>query len=276
MRLAIRLYPAAWRARYGDEFRALLEDMKPARGDVWNVAKGALHMRILTWSSWRLISTLGLAGAITMAVAAVLVQPVYESGAVLRVVNSSDLRSELGELRTTALSRKTLAGIIAAEKLYPGETETRAIARMQRNILITPALSGEGRLPFLLISFRYPDARQARRVVEDLTAFSQAEVIDGPVAPGRPVLPNRPLMVAVGLAAGLLLGLLYCARSGWPVVLLCGVAGALLGVYGFALAWGRHVPQAATRPLAITGFLAGVLLGAVAVMWRRRKAVAST
>ena len=122
----------------------------------------------------------------------------------------------------------------------------------------------------VVISFRYPDAVKARRVVQDLMALTPTEVLDAPRTPSRPIFPNRPLMIVVGLTAGLMLGALYCARSGWKVVLFCGAVGAPLGVYGFALALGRHVPQSAIQPLALMGAVAGLLVGSIVVLLRRK------
>jgi hypothetical protein len=42
--LAARLYPAAWRARYGQEFEALLEDLEPGWRELADVAGGAVIM----------------------------------------------------------------------------------------------------------------------------------------------------------------------------------------------------------------------------------------
>ncbi|MBA3779279.1 MAG: hypothetical protein H0X16_08285 [Chloroflexi bacterium] len=46
MKKLIRLYPAAWRLRYGLEFEALLEQLPPAPGTILNVILGALHARM--------------------------------------------------------------------------------------------------------------------------------------------------------------------------------------------------------------------------------------
>jgi hypothetical protein len=51
-RLLLRLYPAAWRNRYADEFEALLEERPLGPFDVLDVLIGAvdahLHLRRLT------------------------------------------------------------------------------------------------------------------------------------------------------------------------------------------------------------------------------------
>jgi len=46
VRWAARLYPAAWRARYGVEMEALLEDAGSGGGDLWDIVRGALNMQM--------------------------------------------------------------------------------------------------------------------------------------------------------------------------------------------------------------------------------------
>ena len=45
IRFAVHLYPAGWRARYGPEFDALLEEMNPGFADLLNIVTGALLVR---------------------------------------------------------------------------------------------------------------------------------------------------------------------------------------------------------------------------------------
>ena len=42
----VRLYPQAWRERYGDEFAALLEERPPTRSDVLDTLRGALDAHL--------------------------------------------------------------------------------------------------------------------------------------------------------------------------------------------------------------------------------------
>jgi uncharacterized membrane protein YhaH (DUF805 family) len=46
MNLLVRLYPQAWRERYGDELAALLEDRRPGPFDVADLALGALDAHL--------------------------------------------------------------------------------------------------------------------------------------------------------------------------------------------------------------------------------------
>jgi hypothetical protein len=65
IRLAARLYPRPWRARYGEEFEALLEDLGGGGRVVFDVLKGALLMQFQR--SWKG----GSAALLTAAVLAV-------------------------------------------------------------------------------------------------------------------------------------------------------------------------------------------------------------
>ena len=49
IRCAAWLYPPRWRRRYGVEFDALLEDVRPGWRELLNVLKGALER---SWRDW--------------------------------------------------------------------------------------------------------------------------------------------------------------------------------------------------------------------------------
>lgn len=75
---AARLYPRWWRARYGEEFAALLEDARPGVFGALDVAKGALAMRVSTWSAKRFIwagTVLGFAVGVVFTTAEILGSP---------------------------------------------------------------------------------------------------------------------------------------------------------------------------------------------------------
>jgi hypothetical protein len=304
MRFAVKLYPAAWRARYGQEFEALLEDIGPVWRDVWNVLEGALKMQMMTWSFWKLVPALGVAGAIAMGVASLMIRTEYESSAVMRVTAVTvrpgesyglAMAQRVDGLRGKTLSRASLAKIIADESLYPREVEKGtiedAVARMQRDVQFKPFPALQFK-PFpalrsaaFVLSFRYPDAHKAQHVIRKLMAQvtaenslaaqesqtpSQVEVLDAASLPNKAVIPNRPFMIVVGLTAGLLLGCLYVARRWWKWLAPSAVAGALLAVVvALALATYRPISQTQLLSFAILGFLAGLLFGFVAVGVRR-------
>jgi len=59
-----QLYPAAWRARYGAEYEALLEEREPRVRDVVDVAWGAMKMQMTAWGSARIVLGCALAGVL--------------------------------------------------------------------------------------------------------------------------------------------------------------------------------------------------------------------
>ena len=259
MRFAAGLYPAAWRARYGEEFEALLEDVGPVWRDVWNVLGGALKMQIVTWSFWKLVPALGMAGAIAAGVAAFTMRTEYLSSGVMRVTpmvvteapgEGADLAmaQRVENLRLETLSRTSLAKIIAEENLYPAVIENAtiedAVARMQRDVMIAPFAVAGGRSTAFRLAFRYPDPSQAQRVTRKL----MSQIVDANVTTAResptpttvevldfasqasPIWPNRPVMIGVGLAAGLLLGLIAVGVRRRPMMAAWAAGGALLAM----------------------------------------------
>jgi hypothetical protein len=50
--MAARLYPRVWRERYGDEFEALLDDVRPTWRDAGDILAGAVKVHLTTGSSY--------------------------------------------------------------------------------------------------------------------------------------------------------------------------------------------------------------------------------
>ncbi len=73
--LAVRLYPAAWRARYDREFLALLEEIGPSWRDLWDIVWEALKMRISMRNPWIARPAFALGGALGLAAVAWFVNP---------------------------------------------------------------------------------------------------------------------------------------------------------------------------------------------------------
>ena len=304
IRFASRLYPAAWRARYGVEFEALLEDIGPGWRDLWNVLAGALKMQMTTSSFWKVVPALAAAGALVAGITSFTMRPAYESAGVIRVKAAAEtpnagldlaMAQHLDRLRTYVLSRTTLAHIITEEGLYPNEAQAEtlegAVARMQRDVRIEPVGVPGERAPALSLAFRYQDPSTAQRVTRKLMAEmvhdselaardsstpATLEVLDA--ARTRSIGPNRPVIIAVGLAAGLLLGCLYAVRRWWRVLLSSAMVGALLAVLlDMASSGYRPVsyPGGVLPRLAVLGFLVGLLLGLAAVLVRQGIRVAA-
>ena len=279
---AAGLYPAAWRERYGGELDALIEDIQPQWEDLFNILLGALRMQMTTRNSLKILGAVTLAGALAAGVFAFRTPDRYVSTAVVRIAPADSDRQRaldrLGELQQEVLSRTSLAQIIQqpALNLYPEDRKRMPlediVANMRKALRIQVAPAQNGDVPAFVISFEYPDKFKAQAVVRELMAsfFRQdnlrrgnqgpfaaeiLEVLDPASLPQRQFFPNRPMMVAVGLLGGAVLGLLVVLvwrGAAWlgkdkKVVAAVALAGALAaGVFAFRIP-DRYVSTAVMR-----------------------------
>jgi len=86
----MRLYPANWRARYGDELDALVSDAGADTRVVTDLLKGGIRMQFKAWSFPALALTLGILGAILGAGVGLLLPSQYTSRARLQVTSPVD------------------------------------------------------------------------------------------------------------------------------------------------------------------------------------------
>ncbi len=219
--VAAKLYPKAWRERYGTEFDCLLDDVNPSWWDVFNVFKGGLEMRVKSSRVVWIATVFGLLGALAGALATFAMPPRFASTVVIQIemLDGTAAPIAVNELAKIALSRQALKQIIEDYGLYKDDRAKRPIedvvASMQRDIRIAPALGTA-----FQISFAYPDRYKAQQVTAKLVSgFMRAnvelmrhfhdsmKVITPANLPQRPLTPNRIAMIGFGLGAGLLLGL---------------------------------------------------------------------
>ncbi|MGA2268261.1 MAG: hypothetical protein ABSH44_07290 [Bryobacteraceae bacterium] len=239
IRWTARLYPAAWRERYGRELDALIEDIQPEWKDLFNVLLGALRMQMTTWNYLKMVAAVGLAGALVAGVFALRTQECYVSQAVMRITPAgradSDRRKALDRLQQMALvilSRRSLGEMITrpALDLYQEDRKRMPLEDVVQNmrnkaLRIQAVAVPDGGAPAFVISCEYPDKLKAQAVVRELvarfieqnittqrnrepSAAENLEVLDSPSLPERPSGPNRPMIVTVGLLGGAVLGLL--------------------------------------------------------------------
>jgi hypothetical protein len=179
--LVIRLDPSAWRARYGAEMQALVEDATPGTGVVLDLLKGAIGMQLSVWNFPRLALVLGVVGILAGLLSSYLVTPRYTSRAVVRF-SEAFLPAE-----QETLSRTSLSSIIQDPRLdlYPSERERvpleDVIERMRRrDIQIAPValpMPGLTSQSAFEISFTYPDPVKARQVVQVfITRFMESDL----------------------------------------------------------------------------------------------------
>jgi capsular polysaccharide biosynthesis protein len=261
VKLATRLYPSAWRKRYGNEFQALLEDVNPGWRELFNVFGGAIKMQLTTGATYlKLGAGFAIAGLLVATVASFMVQKTYVSTAVLRVTNVDDL----AKAETKVLSRTSLSGVIQdpSLQLYPSERRDQpledVIESMRTRAIHIVHLDHNT----IQVSFSYTDKNKAQAVVRMLIvklshAFEGAEtglnleILNPPSLPKSPADPGRSAMLITGFVCGLLLGLTaavfvkHTRRS--LVFATLGLIGCLVGGAISFFIPNRYISRAAIR-----------------------------
>jgi hypothetical protein len=166
MRWATRLYPAAWRARYGDEFAALLEDLSPRLRDLLDIVKEALKLDWVAWSFPKTVAAVGLVGMLLGAVVSYWTPVQYVSSTVLKIPGGT--RTAVATALTEVLSRASLGQIIQKQDLYKRERRSQpledVIETMRHDISVDIVAPSVVR-PFgvrLRFGYRDPRWRSAR------------------------------------------------------------------------------------------------------------------
>jgi LPS O-antigen subunit length determinant protein (WzzB/FepE family) len=229
VKLVSLLYPSSWRNRYGAEFEALLDDVKPSPLDAFDVLQGGMKMRLTMWSTSRTTFASALLG-LCVAVAVALALPAhYISRAVLVVEPTDEFARNLTNtlVQGSAFNRELLASLIQEYDLYPRDrirmSLDEVIDKMQKNIQVVstmPASSADREGLTFAIQFEYPNRHVAQQINEELiksliegnlnaqpTSHSTFYVPAPPSLPRWPATPDRTRFAAVGLFAGLLAGL---------------------------------------------------------------------
>jgi hypothetical protein len=211
--LIARLYPYAWRKRYGAEFEGLLGDLNPSAAMLFDTFTGALNMQIK--SNGPRLAMFALAGAIIAAICSFAVRDAYVGTAVLRVRDTNSAQASMEQV----LSRASLWSIVIKNRLYESERNQipaeEVVERMRRSIKVGGGLNKWGDKPqALTLSFEGADRLQAKAVTADLAQlFLQANQNSSGLielsSPAKPISPNRVSIVVAGLIAGLLMGSAY-------------------------------------------------------------------
>jgi len=227
LRLAIRLYPRAWRERYEQEFTALLEDTGCDAFHLLDVVKGGLAMRLS--QPGFAVAGIGLMCSLAAFTASYAFPSMYVSTMVVSIgVKDGEQASQtVNRLARGALSRPALHEIIDRHQLYEarrrGSPLEDIVERMRRqDVRISRVIrtdDGVQRVPAFQVSFAAEDARTAQRVVQDLveTLFrtqkrvvpeADLEILDQASLPTQPMSPARPNFAILGLLGGLGIGLI--------------------------------------------------------------------
>lgn len=178
----LRLYPEQWRARYGEELAAVIEDSAMGWRGMFDLMTGAVKMQMHVPAFPKLAVILSMLGLVTGLAVSTLVTPRYVSSAELEIsygpVAPAEGRVNLHErvisMEQEILSRTSLAQIIQDPRLDLYKSE-RAHAPLEdvieemrrRDIQIRFASSGADKVPFT-ISFAYSDRARTRDTVQAL------------------------------------------------------------------------------------------------------------
>jgi LPS O-antigen subunit length determinant protein (WzzB/FepE family) len=183
-RLAVTLYPAAWRERYGEELRALVEDSRPGWTSVFDLLKGAMRMRARGLAFAKLAALLAVIGAVAGLGISFLVTPKYVSIAVgeVRLTGLEDngakprerLVEFLEQIKSDTTSRNALSALIQDPKLDLYATERKSLPledvedmmRSDLKVLIAANQQNAGaERAVFKVQFAYPDRNKAQAVV---------------------------------------------------------------------------------------------------------------
>jgi LPS O-antigen subunit length determinant protein (WzzB/FepE family) len=283
--VAMQIYPASWRNRYGIEFRALLDDVNPGWRELFDVIKGALKMRMTNAPSYlkfaAAFALFGLAASIT---ASFFSPKQYSAAATIRITPTQ--LAETGatfnaapfvQVEQEALSRSSLSHHIQTLDLYPSQRQRvpflEVIDSMREHDVHVTLTATRSAAANFNISFTYPDRRKAQALVDALVAqiannfaghrdvnshmrgavpiYQTLEVLDAPHVLNTVRAPNRMLFASAGASIGLLLGLLIAAfvqHTRTAIVFAClGAGGCVIGAAISPAMPQRYVSQASVR-----------------------------
>jgi hypothetical protein len=178
-----RLYPARWRARYGREFEALLDQLEPDWSAALDVLFGAMTMQIQRPGIMMLMCA-GLGAALAGA-ASLRLPDAYSSSAILRLPSSDE--SFLKRMDQVAAAESPTVKATAALWIEEPDATTRST--------------------MLTVKFADRNEGKAREVTERLltnvlAANGLAAVAIRTARSG----PNRPVIAGGGAVIGLLFG----------------------------------------------------------------------
>jgi hypothetical protein len=195
MKFLMRLYPKGWRARYGEEFEALIEDAPLTWSGVFDLLKGAIRMQLSIPNFPRLALILSVAGLALGFGASFLVTPVFVSTSEMAFLTPQvnpvsgphrNLADLFLQLQNEILSRTSLSAVIQDPRLdlYKAQRVNTpledVIERMRHDVRIQaiekPGMSGNEWLGFE-VRFRYSDPRKTQAVVQTLiTKFQETNL----------------------------------------------------------------------------------------------------
>jgi LPS O-antigen subunit length determinant protein (WzzB/FepE family) len=226
-RLLIRLYPAAWRQRYGDELEALMADAPGGMSAYFDLIKGAITMRWNALPAWTMLSGLLIAGGLAGLSLSYLIPQKWEARAALQITPVS--ASHVSWLLAQLMSRASLTTLVLDPKLdlYRAERRTQPLEsvidefRRNTHLSVLPERKLKSQAQVFTIGFTDSDPEKAvavtnalisrlLRIETSLTAKEKdralfyLDVLDPPRVPKQPSAPKRAVFALLGLLAGLI------------------------------------------------------------------------
>lgn len=235
MKILLRLFPASWRVRYGDEFLALLDDQPPGRRRWFDIAR-CLVAAHLNRPAPPHLDPAPLGGRALVIAALVLTGVLAVLGAVFVGTASQSALRKASELIAPLLVITPLAvvGALGWALHRHGDRPLRSalpIVMMDAFLLAVLALIAVATLTPQLGFFEQAPWVEVRPFVEVLTASTEAERVQA-VAD---IAGNAMLFVMLGFALALRRG---AAGAGSALVFAIGVA-VMIEVGQAALGTGR-------------------------------------
>jgi hypothetical protein len=198
----LRLYPKAWRERYGTEFEALLQDARLRPADLVDILKEVFQMRLRDVGVFALLSGIGLASGLSFAAA------IPDVWVARSTVTLDGKDGAIYNAVSKALSRRTLLEIIERNNLYAVERKNQSIEsvveQMQRSIIV--GTSEAGTIP---LEYRYRDKQLGSQAMHEIVQIPDPDRSPRIVyiQDEKPWL--RTAMPFVGLGFGVLCWILF-------------------------------------------------------------------
>ncbi len=225
-RLLGLLYPPKWRARYGEEFSALLEELEPRPQELVNLFTGAIRMHMTEWSYLRFAIVFSVFGLVAGVVGQLTIHDKFLASAVISIPSEQKWAMAKQEL----FSRRVLWTVIEEQHLYRAECLRQpledVIDHMREKDLQANVISPSR----MELTFLYPESDAAQQTVRTLLArvqpYPEFRVLGQPGSPDR-VDPNRYTLFFTFFGATLLLGFMTAAVARRP-----SRFARTLGIYG--------------------------------------------
>ena len=225
--LLARLYPRSWRDRYGAEFAALLDDLRPDGRTAADVLAGALAMHIRVWKSWKILAASALVGAVVIAGLFAAFPRTYVSRAVVNVTGPADgdAIDAINDIDVNVESIAVLTRMITTYGLYIHDRSRMPLIEVIDNMKKHIRIEALGQNAAFSVSFDYGDPATAQRVTEDLASqfLNQSRqsqnvnlrILDSASLPQSPIRPNKPLIIGFGVTSFLLM---WGGLSAWQSI----------------------------------------------------------